>query len=103
MTPAMRRVLRPPLLAWLGLLALLAVEFGAAHLPLGHALAGLILLPAAAMVAVVGFAFMRLGSSGRLARCFAIAALFWLALLLSLGSMDPMTRTLYPVGVTTLP
>ncbi|MBV9735538.1 MAG: hypothetical protein JO209_06475 [Acidisphaera sp.] len=99
----MRQVVRPLLPVWLGLLALFAVELGTAFLPLGHAFAGLILLPAAAMVGLVGFGFMRLGRYGAIARCFALAAVFWLLVLLGLGSMDPFTRTEYPVRVTTYP
>lgn len=99
----MTKVIRPLLPIWLALLVLFGVELGAAFLPLGHALAGLILLPAAAMVALVGFGFMRLRRFGAITHIFALAAVFWLVVLLGLGSMDPFTRTEYPVRVTTYP
>ncbi|MBV9757335.1 MAG: hypothetical protein JO047_09800, partial [Alphaproteobacteria bacterium] len=55
------------------------------------------------MVLLVGFFFMRVRQAGRLARFFALAALFWLLVLLGLGSIDPMTRTVFPVTVTRYP
>jgi hypothetical protein len=37
----------------------------------------------------------------QLARGFALAGLPWLLLLLGLGTMDPLTRAVYPVGTQT--
>jgi len=51
------------------------------------------------MVAVVGIVFMRVTASPAIARGFAIAALFWLIIILGLGMMDPLTRTIYPVVI----
>ncbi|MBV9784516.1 MAG: hypothetical protein JO264_11925 [Acidisphaera sp.] len=99
----MMQTLRPLLLVWLALLALLGVELGGAFLRLGHLFGGLLLLPAGAMVALVGLFFMRLRHASGLSRGFALAAMFWLVVLLGLGSMDPMTRTLHPVAMTTYP
>jgi hypothetical protein len=56
----------------------------------------------AAVVAVVP-GFMRLPASPPLTHAFVIVVLFWLAVLLSLGGMDPFTRIDYPVPVTRYP
>ncbi len=53
------------------------------------------------MVALVGLTFMRVQHSIAPARGFALAGLLWLLLLLGLGTMDPLTRTVYPVGAPT--
>jgi cytochrome c oxidase subunit 4 len=89
--------LRGLLLAWVLLLALLAVELGASFLPLGRSARPLVLIPAAAMVAVVGAMFMQVGRGPTIVRLFATAGLLWLTILLGLGSLDAMTRTDYPV------
>jgi hypothetical protein len=36
-------------------------------------------------------------------RSFAIATVFWLIILLGLGTLDPMTRAVYQVQSTELP
>ncbi len=41
---------------------------------------------------LVALTFMRLGSSTGLVPVFAVAGVFWLCVLLGLGSMDAMTR-----------
>ncbi len=87
------------LLAWVLLLVLLAIQFGAAFLPLAPWLRVLILLPALAMAATVGMVFMEIGRAPTAARGFAAAGLFWLLVLLGLGSMDPLTRTDYHTTV----
>jgi caa(3)-type oxidase subunit IV len=87
-------------IAWLILLALLLLEVAATLLVPGRITPGLVLASGIAMVVVVGFAFMRLRGSASLAQAFVVAALFWLAVLLGLGSMDPLTRTDYPVAVS---
>lgn len=86
------------LLASFGLLLiLLAAEFGVSMLPLDRSAPCLVLIPAIIMAGVVAIAFMELGQGSQAARLFAIAALVWLAILLGLGSLDPMTRIDYPV------
>ena len=55
------------------------------------------LIPAVLMVGVVGVVFMEVGRGPEIVRLFAAAGLLWLAILLGLGSLDPMTRTDYPV------
>lgn len=79
------------------LLILLAAEVGVSMLPLDRSVRCLVLIPAIIMAGVVAIAFMELGQGSQAARLFAIAALVWLAILLGLGSLDPMTRIDYPV------
>lgn len=93
MTPRYRHLL----LAWVLLMILLAVEFGASFLPLDRSARPLVLVPAVLMVGVVGTFFMQIGRGPALVRLFAVAGLLWLTFLLGLGSLDPMTRTDYPV------
>ena len=85
------------LYAWVALLGLLAVELGLTALPFGRPLRPVILFPALLMVGIVGVMFMRVSHGPIIVRGFAVAALFWLAVLLGLGSLDPLTRTDYPV------
>jgi cytochrome c oxidase subunit IV len=99
----MMRLARPIAAVWLALGLLFALELAGALTGWGHALGSALLIPAAAMVWLVGFYFMRVRVAGRLARFFALAAVFWLLVLLGLGSIDPMTRTVYPVAVTQYP
>ena len=82
---------------WAGLLLLLALEFVAARLPFLRAA-----VPAfgIAMAAIVALTFMRLAKARGLVPVFALASLFWLAVMLGLGSLDPFTRHDVPVGPT---
>jgi hypothetical protein len=50
------------------------------------------------MVALVAFGFMEIAAAPPAAHLFAVAALLWLAILLGLGTVDPLTRTDYPVA-----
>jgi hypothetical protein len=61
----------------------------------------LCLLPASAVIALIGVMFMRVQRSIAPARGFALAGLLWPLLLLSLGTMDPLTRADYPVATQT--
>ncbi|MFZ3180116.1 MAG: hypothetical protein WA156_07920, partial [Methylocystis silviterrae] len=54
---------------------------------------------AAAMVGVAAFGFMDLRRESVVVWLFAAAALLWLIILLGLGALDPMTRTLYPTVI----
>ena len=92
--------LRPLLLAWGGLLALLVAQLGTAlllHLPAAASLFGLV---AAGIVVVM---FMRIREGSALMHIFGAAGLFWLLVLLVLGTMDPLTRTDAVVSMTTAP
>jgi len=86
---AVARILR----TWLLLIALGALEFGASFWPLGAAWRPLLMVPAALMVLTVAVGFMEVREGPVIVRAFAVAALFWLFVLLALGSTDPLTRT----------
>lgn len=85
---------------WLALLALGAIEFALSFLPWGPGARPLVILPAIAMIAVVAVGFMNVTKGPTIVRTFAIAALFWLLVLLGLGSVDALTRI--DVAVTAL-
>ena len=93
----MTRRLRQLLLAWILLMVLLAIEFGASFIPLGRSARPLVLIPAILIVAAVGTLFMQIGREIAVVRLFAAAGLLWLSILLGLGSLDPLTRTDYHV------
>jgi hypothetical protein len=82
---------------WLLLLLLGGAEFAASFLPLPKGLRPLVILPGVLMVATVALGFMELKRGIVLVRAFAVAAIFWLLVLLGLGSVDPLTRTDYHV------
>jgi hypothetical protein len=92
---------RHALVAWFALLLLAVAEIGGGFSHFDHSLRPLLLLPALAMVALVGLTFMRVQHGIAPARGFALAGLLWLLLLLGLGAMDPLTRAIYPVGTQT--
>jgi hypothetical protein len=85
----LRRLLR----IWLALLVLGGAEFAASFLPLPRSLRPLVILPGVLMVASVAVGFMEVKRGIVLVRAFAVAAMFWLLVLLALGSADPLTRT----------
>jgi hypothetical protein len=85
------------LLSWLALLLLTVVEIGGSLIHSDRSLRPLLLLPALAMVALVGVMFMRVQRGIAPARGFALAGLLWLLLLLGLGMTDPLTRAVYHV------
>ena len=93
MKPRMMRLL----LVW-GLLILLGgTEFAASYLPLERSWRPLISIPGVLMVLVVSIGFMEVKKGPVIVRAFAVAAMFWLFVLLALGSADPLTRTNYYV------
>jgi cytochrome c oxidase subunit 4 len=94
--------LRYLLFAWLLLIALLGIEFGASFLALDPTVRPLVLIPAALMVAVVSVAFMEIGRGPETIRLCAAAGLLWLCILLGLGSLDPMTRVNHYVQAANL-
>lgn len=99
----MTRALRSVAIAWLILMLVIAEELVATFVLPRRIGPGVVLGSGLVMVVVVGFAFMRLRTSAGLAQAFVVAVLFWLLVLLGLGSMDPLTRTDYPVAVTRYP
>ncbi len=84
-------------LPWLCLMVLLGVEIGAAVLQMGSVAAYV----APVMIATVAGAFMQIGSETPLSRIFCIAGLFWLAILVGLGSVDFLARRDIPTPQTT--
>jgi cytochrome c oxidase subunit 4 len=85
-------------LAWVGLLALLAATLVLAYVPMGslNVVAGLAISALKTLLVVV--LFMKLWDRGHLIRFTAGAGLFWLALLFALGATDYLTRTTAPTG-----
>jgi hypothetical protein len=58
----------------------------------------LVLIPALAMLGViVTTRFMQVGRGPVIVRLFAAAGVLWLLIRLALGSLDPLTRSVYPV------
>jgi hypothetical protein len=89
MKPRMMRLL----LVW-GLLILLGgTELAASYLPLERSWRPLVMIPGVLMVLVVAIGFMEVKKGPVIVRAFAVAAIFWLFVLLALGSADPLTRT----------
>lgn len=86
------------LLVWLVLVVLGGVEVAVSLLDLPRFWRPcVVLLPAVLMVATVAVGFMEVRRGPVLVRAFAVAGVFWLLILLGLGSTDPLTRTDYPV------
>jgi cytochrome c oxidase subunit 4 len=88
---------RGPLVAWSALILLLAAELVTALLHVGT----LSLPIGLGMVGVAAAAFMKPQQASPLSRIFAAAGIFWLMVLLGLGTMDPLTRTDDPAPITT--
>ena len=85
-------MIRPLLIGWAGLLALLGAQIGLAFLPLGRAHLPIALGVAVTMAAIVAWLFMELAKAPRLARIFAYGGLFWVLALFALGGSDYATR-----------
>jgi cytochrome c oxidase subunit 4 len=81
-------------LTWL---ALLALELGVSFVPFSPTARPLILIPALVMLGVILTSFMQVGQGPVIVRLFAAAGLLWLVILLAVGSLDPLTRVVYPV------
>ena len=79
--------------SWLSLLALLALTVTLAYQPLGAFNAVVALSIGTIKAAIVAAVFMDLRHRGLRTFIFAAAGLFWLGILLWLGSMDFLTRT----------
>ena len=88
------------LVTWLALLVLVGLEFLLAWLPAAR---GLVPFIGISMAVLVAFTFMRLGSSRGLVPVFALAGVFWLCIMLGLGSLDSFTRHDIPAMARTQP
>ena len=85
------------LAGWIALLVLAAVNLGLSTLSLGHWSLALPLIVAAIMAAIVTLLFMKLDRALAISRVFAVAGLFWLAIMFTLAGTDYFTRIVYPV------
>ncbi len=81
--------------AWAALLILLAAQVAMTLVPGFGSMRAVVLLPSIFMASIVVLVFMEARTSSTLVRFFAVAGLAWLVILLSLGSMDMLTRTNY--------
>ena len=81
-----------PTLVWVGLLVLLAINIGIAHLPLGRAKTPINLLIAVVQASLMFTVFMRLNRASALVKLAAAAGLVWLSILFLIGSADYLTR-----------
>ena len=82
-------------LGWIALILLWGLEFGVSFVGMPASLRPLLLIAAAAMVALVAFFFMHVDRGPVVVRGFAVMAVFWMIVLIGLGSMDPLTREQY--------
>lgn len=98
MKPPSRHPFRPYLLTWVGLMALLGLEILVTR---GLKIYGAAPFFGIAMATVVAFMFMNLRSASNLSRIFAVAMVVWLTIMMTLGVLDPLTRTIAVVAPTT--
>jgi caa(3)-type oxidase subunit IV len=83
------------LLGWIALILLWGLEFGVSFTDMPPSLRPVLLVVASVMLGFVAVFFMHLGGGPILVRGFAVMAIFWMIVLIGLGSMDPLTRTQY--------
>jgi cytochrome c oxidase subunit IV len=83
-------------LVWLGLMVLLALEYVSAYLP---PVSGAVPFIGICMAVIVALTFMRLASSRGLVTIFAMAGVFWMLVMMGLGSMDSFTRHDIPIRI----
>jgi cytochrome c oxidase subunit 4 len=84
------------LVAWVALLALLALTIAASFAPLGHALPYVSYAIAIAKSAIVVWLFMELRTREGLQRLALAAGFAWIAILFVLLFADPLTRLWSP-------
>jgi cytochrome c oxidase subunit 4 len=87
-----RALWQGPVVVWVALLALFAMSFGSAYLPLGAANVAVNLLIAAAMVVVLATFLMDLRRADRIIHIVAAGGLFWLVLMFALTFSDYLSR-----------
>ena len=81
-----------PVLTWIAVLALLAVNAALAFAPLGSAKLAVTFIVAGVQVVLVGVYFMRLNRSSALVRLTAVAGVVWLSFLFVMAGADYLTR-----------
>lgn len=84
--------LRPLLLTWAGLLALLAITIAISFAPIGPVKPVANMAIAAVKAGLILWVFMHLRERGGLLRIFALGAIAWLAVLMGLAVTDILTR-----------
>jgi cytochrome c oxidase subunit IV len=82
-----------PLLAWVGLMVLFAINLASSYVPLGRANVVINLLIAAVMAATLFIVLMDLRNAKALVRVAAVAGLFWMMMMFSLTFSDYLSRT----------
>lgn len=83
------------LFGWVALILLWGLEFGLSFADMPASFRPILLMVAAVMVLVLAVFFMHLGHGPTIIRGFAVVAIFWMIVLIGLGSMDPLTRIQY--------
>ena len=89
---AERSEIRPLLLTWAALMALLGLTIGATFLPLGPFMPAVNLGIAFAKTALVLWVFMHLDELGGVVRLAAVGAVAWIVILLLMTAVDYLTR-----------
>ena len=84
---------RGPLLAWVVLLVLAAINLGSAYIPLGAGNVTLNLLIAAIMAIVLAIFLMDLQNAKTLIRVVAVTGLFWMIFMFALTFSDYLSRS----------
>ncbi len=93
----LRSQIRRLLLTWLLLVLLGAGELALSFIHMSRVLRPLVMIPGVLMVILVAVSFMEIRKGPVIIRAFAVAAVFWLLVLLILGSADALTRIDYYV------
>lgn len=91
-TPDIRRLWRGPVLAWMILIVLFAINLSSAYIPLGTGNLTVNLLIAVIMVVVLAIFLMDLQNAKVLIRVVAIGGLFWTIMMFSLTFSDYLSR-----------
>ena len=81
-----------PVLTWVAIISLLAVNAGLAFAPFGRAKPVIAFAVAGVQVVLVGLYFMRLDRASSLVRLTALAGGFWLLFLFVMAGADYFTR-----------
>jgi len=84
--------LRPLLLTWAGLLALLALTIAVSFAPIGPVKPVANMAIAVVKAGLVLWVFMHLRERGGLLRIFALGAVAWLVILMAMAATDILTR-----------